>query len=409
MIFFWAIYYMRSQMESYPTLPYRFIGGILLVAGCCIGAGMLGLPVLSAQAGFGPSLLTFAICWLFMLTTGLLLLEVNLWQGENISIITMARRTLGRGGEIVAWLVFLFLFYSLMVAYVAASGSLIADFLGDLTGMSWHHSIGGALFTLFFGILLYLGTGAADRCNRVLMFGLVISYVILVILGAPSVKSEFLTHTHWPAVTMVVPAVIVSFGFHNLVPTLTTYFEAHRRSLIWAIGIGSAIPLFIYLAWEWLILGIVPLKDFASALDHGEIATEALKDAVGTSWVLEIAQAFAFFSIVTSFLSVALSFVDFLSDGLRIEKTPRGKALLALLVLIPPFLCSLLYPEIFLTALNIAGGYGAVILFGLLPALMVWRGRYVLKAPLQPIVPGGRFILVVVIAFSLWVVSLQII
>jgi tyrosine-specific transport protein len=381
----------------------------LLVAGCCIGAGMLGLPVLSAQAGFMPSLFTFVICWLFMLCTGLLLLEVNLWYGGNISIITMSRRTLGRGGEIISWLVFLFLFYSLMVAYVSASGSLISDFMGDLTGASWHHSIGGALFTLFFGILLYLGTGAADQCNRFLMLGLVISYVIMIALGASYVKSDFLKHTDWTATAMVIPAVIVSFGFHNLIPTLTTYFGAHKRSLKWAIIIGSSIPLFIYLAWEWLILGIVPLHDFQSAIDQGEIATEALKDAVGTSWVLEVAQAFAFFSIVTSFLSVALSFVDFLSDGLQIKKTPQGKAILALLVLIPPFLCSLLYPTIFLKALNAAGGYGAVVLFGLLPALMVWRGRYVHKIASKPLVPGGKLVLVLVIAFSLWVISLQII
>ena len=37
----------------------KLLGGILLVAGCCIGAGMLGLPVLSAQAGFKPSVVMF--------------------------------------------------------------------------------------------------------------------------------------------------------------------------------------------------------------------------------------------------------------------------------------------------------------------------------------------------------------
>lgn len=396
-------------MEQHPYRTGHFFGGILLVAGCCIGAGMLGLPVLSAQAGFAPSLSSFVIGWLFMLCTGLLLLEVNLWYGGDISIITMARRTLGKGGEVVAWFVFLFLFYSLMVAYVAASGALISDFFEDLTDIKIHHSIGGLIFTLFFGVLLYLGTSAADKCNRLLMFGLIISYVILVALGASYVKSDLLKHTDWTATTMVIPAVIISFGFHNLVPTLTTYFGGHRQSLKWAIIIGSVIPLMIYLAWEWLILGIVPLQDFQVALDQGEIATEALKDAVGKSWVLEVAQAFAFFSIVTSFLSVALSFVDFLSDGLEIKKTAKGKAVLAMLVLIPPFVCSLIYPTIFLMALNAAGGYGAVVLFGLLPAIMVWRGRYVQKIDSKPLVPGGRIVLLLVIAFSLWVISLQIV
>jgi tyrosine-specific transport protein len=368
---------------------------------------MLGLPVLSAQAGFKPSMVMFFVCWLFMLCTGLLLLEVNLWYGGEISLITMAGRTLGRGGKVVSWLVFLFLFYSLMVAYVAASGSLITDFIGGATGHYWHHGVGGFLFSLLFGALLYLGTGAVDRFNRILMLGLVVSYVILVAVGASHVKLELLQRHDWTAATLVIPAVIVSFGFHNLVPSLTTYFHCHVRALKGVIILGSAIPLLIYLIWEWLILGIVPLQNFQVALDQGDIATEALKNAVGASWVVDVAQAFAFFAIVTSFLSVALSFVDFLADGLRIRKTPKGKIILALMVLGPPFICALIYPTIFLTALNTAGGFGAVILFGILPALMVWKGRYTQQLGLPQIVPGGKPLLLAIIAFSVWVIALQ--
>lgn len=383
------------------------LGGILLVAGCCIGAGMLGLPVLSAQAGFQPSIVMFFVCWLFMLTTGLLLLEVNLWYGGGINIITMADRTLGHAGKIVCWLVFLFLFYSLMVAYVAASGQIFADFLSGNIGYHLPHSLGGLLFCLLFGVLLYLGTGAVDWFNRILMLGLIVTYVSLIFAGASHVDNSLLLHRDWSAMTAVIPVVIVSFGYHNLIPSLTTYFHGSRASLIWTIVIGSSIPLAIYLLWEWIILGIVPLQDFKAAIDQGEIATEALKDAVGASWVGDVAQGFAFFAIVTSFLSVALSFVDFLADGLNVKKTPLGKVILALLVLAPPFICAVIYPTIFLVALNTAGGFGAVILFGILPALMVWHGRYWQKMDSQPLVPGGRPVLLLVIAFAVWVMALQ--
>jgi tyrosine-specific transport protein len=394
-------------MNAHPNRKGSLLGGTLLVAGCCIGAGMLGLPVLSAQAGFRPSVIMFFICWLFMLCTGLLLLEVNLWYGGEISILTMAERTLGNIGKGVSWFVFLFLFYSLMVAYIAASGTLITDFIEESTGRYLHHSVGGLLFCLLFGVLLYIGTGAVDWFNRILMLGLILSYVSLVIVGSSHVKPDLLQHHNWAAITAVIPAAILSFGFHNLVPSLTTYFDCHVRSLKWAIILGSIIPLIIYLVWEWLILGIVPLQNFQMALDQGEIATEALKNAVGASWIVDVAQAFAFFAIVTSFLSVSLSFIDFLADGLKIKKTPKGKIILVLLVLGPPFVCALLYPTIFLIALNTAGGFGAVILFGILPALMVWKGRYSQKLGLPQLVPGGKPLLVGVIAFSAWVIALQ--
>ncbi len=382
-------------------------GGIMLVAGCCIGAGMLGLPVLSALAGFVPSIIIFVICWLYMLSTGLLLLEANLWYGTEVSLITLAEKTLGFAGKAVSWVVFLFLFYSLMVAYVAASGALVSDFVDQFTGLQLHHGIGGLLFTLLFGVLLYLGVGAVDWFNRILMVGLIITYALMVALGSSHVDNSLLRHSDWSFSTMVVPAVIISFGFHNMIPSLTTYFKGHVKTLIMTIAIGSSIPLFIYLIWEWLILGIVPLSDFRVALDQGQIATEALKDAVGYSWVLDIAQTFAFFAVITSFLAVALSFVDFLADGLNVKKDAKGKVMLISLSLLPPLVCSLIYPNIFLSALNYAGGFGAVILFGILPALMVWKGRYHLNMEGPRLLPGGKVILLIIILIAAGVMSLQ--
>src|SRR6478752_4022536 len=95
-------------------IDLKIFCSILLVSGCCIGAGMLGLPVISSLAGFIPSSLVFIIGWLFMAATGLLLLEANLWFNESASMVTLAGRTLGIGGKIIAWIGFLFLFYALM-------------------------------------------------------------------------------------------------------------------------------------------------------------------------------------------------------------------------------------------------------------------------------------------------------
>jgi tyrosine-specific transport protein len=394
------------------TTPFvskgNLLGGILLIAGCCIGAGMLGLPVQSASAGFLPSSISFFVCWLFMLCTGLLLLEVNLWFGREVSIVTLADQTLGRIGKGIAWSVFLFLFYSLMVAYIAASGSLIADNVQVLFNQHWYAGSSELLFCFVFGLILYAGTQAVDWFNRLLMLGLILSYICLVFVGAPHINLNLLQHREWRAVTLVIPTVLVSFGFHNLIPSLATYFYGQVKPLKQAIIIGSALPLIIYLAWNGLILGLIPLQEFKQALDQGEIATEALRSAVGASWITDIAQLFAFFALITSFLSVALSFVDFLADALKIKKSPQGKLLLIALVLCPPLVCALLYPTIFLSALNVAGGFGAVILFGILPAAMAWSGRYRHKIDAPHLVPGGKPLLILIIAFSLAVMLLQV-
>lgn len=387
-------------------------GGILLIAGCCIGAGMLGLPVLSALAGFIPSTILFFLSWIFMVCTGLLLLEVNLWFKDDVSIISMADRTLGLPGKIVGWAGFLFLFYALMVAYIGGTGQLIADFVNEFTGATIPSWVGSLFSCFFFGFMVYMGTRAVDLFNRVFMLGLVASYALLVTLGSSHVNPEYLIHRDWSAAYLVVPAMIISFGFHNLIPTLKTYMQGDVKRLRLSILIGSAIPLVIYLCWEWLILGLVPVEGaggFREALGQGDMATKALKNAIGSTLVTDLAHYFAFFAIVTSFLGVALSFVDFLADGLHIKKDPTGKLKLCGMVILLPLAFALVYPKIFLVALSYAGGFGAVTLFGLLPVAMVWKGRYTRQMQAQELLPGGKVMLVAVAAVALLVIALQII
>lgn len=46
------------------------------------------------------------------------------------------------------------------------------------------------------------------------------------------------------------------------------------------------------------------------------------------------------------------------------------------LTLGPPFLLSLTFPDLFFSALDFAGTYGVLTLFGLLPVAMAWSERY---------------------------------
>lgn len=386
------------------------LGGVLLITGCCIGAGMLGLPVISALTGFKPSISMFLISWLFMTSTALLLLEVNLWIGQEVSLISMADRTMGFVGKALAWVCFLFLFYALGVAYLSGTGELIGDFVGDFTGTRVPSWMGSLFICLLFAIFLYLGTRAVDIFNRFLMLGLLLTYVALVVIGAPHIQRNYLAHSDWKLAPYVLPVMMISFGFHNLIPSLTTYLKGDLSRLRKTIILGSSVPLVIYLVWEWLILGLIPIEGqggFRQALTQGDMATQALRAASGSPWIIEIAQYFAFFAITTSFLGNSLSFVDFLADGLKIKKTPNGKILLCLLVILPPFLLALAYPKIFLSALNYAGAFGAVTLFGILPACMVWVGRYRLKLWQTELVPGGKIVIIMIILFALGVMGLQ--
>lgn len=374
-------------------------GGILLIAGCCIGAGMLGLPIVTARAGFLPTVLYFSLAWLFMVVTGLILAEVNLWCGAGTNLISMSKRTLGGVGEWVTIGLFIFLFDSILVGYISGGGEIIAEFFGERMAL-WQ---GGLVLVLLFGYFVYAGTYYADLCNRWLMGGLIVSYLLLVWFGGQAVSGEALTRADWSQAWFIFPPMVISFGYHNLVPTITQYFGGNRKQLRLAIVVGALIPLVIYLLWEAVILGILPMKQevVQQALDHGEMVTHVLKKNVGVTGVVQIAECFAFFAIVTSFLGVSLSFVDFLADGLQVKRTPGGNLLLSLLVMVPPYVIAYTYPGLFYRALNYAGGFATVTLFGIIPVLMMRKKREEAKGPLS-----GNLILFCVILFALWIIAM---
>lgn len=396
--------------------PGSVIGGILLVAGCCIGAGMLALPILTGLAGFFPSLLALFASWAFMTFTGLLLVEICGWSYGSTDILTLAKESLGEGGRIVAWLTYVFLFYALLVAYTAASGGIFAAILSELFG--WHLAPWAAsvFFTALFGLIVYLGTRPVDLVNRMLMFGLILAYLGMIGLGIFHIKPTLFSHMAPKAIFLPLPILVISFGFQNMIPTLTTYLRGDlKRVRITVLG-GSVLALVVYLLWSLFVLGTVQLEGphgIVESYKQGKEATEALRYALNNPKIIGFAQGFAFFAIVTSFLAQAMSLTHFLADGFRKkneEETYFQRAhmgLLCLGALLPPLAFALWAPQVFYKALSFAGGICAMILFGILPISMAWIGRYFKNKTSNYHVCGGKVTLTIGFAFSLFVIVIE--
>jgi tyrosine-specific transport protein len=374
--------------------------GALLIAGTSIGGGMLALPVLTSQAGFLPSLLLYLACWLFMVCTGLLFLEISLWMQRDANIVSMSERTLGVGGKIAAWLLYLFLFYSLTLAYIVGSGELIVELLSQaVTLTSWQ---GQLFFLVLFAPFIYAGARWIGFLNVPLMIGLGLSYLFFVILGVTHVDTVLLARRDWSQLGMALPITFTAFAYQGIIPTLVTYLDRDVRQVRLAILVGSFLPFIAYVIWQWLILGIVPAEgpnSLAEALEKGQNAVHPLKNILNVSGVYVAGQFFAFFALVTSFFGVTLGLFDFLADGFKIKKDLPGKLLLCVMIFVPPLLFAVVHPHVFLIALDHAGGLGCALLLGLLPVLMVWSGRYYLGLRGDYQVGGGRVLLVLLAAF----------
>lgn len=381
--------------------------GTLLVAGTSIGGGMLALPILTGIAGFIPSILVYLLCWLFMASTGLLLLEVCFWMEADANISSMAERTLGRPGKWAATILYLFLFYCLTLAYIVGCGDLAVE-LSQNTIPEW---AGSLIFVALFAPLIFAGARVVGRINVGLMIGLAVSYFAFVWLGYRHINTELLLNRNWSAITMAFPIAFIAFAYQGIIPTLVSYMNRDIVKIKSAILLGTFIPFIVYVIWQGLILGIVPVDapgGLLDALKLGENAVQPLKIFLQSPNVYIVGQFFAFFALITSFLGVTLGLLDFLADGLNIKKTAKGKLLLCGLILIPPLLFAFTYPGIFLMALDYAGGFGSALLLGFLPILMVWSGRYRLHLPSAFHLPGGRITLTILALFVVFELLCQV-
>ncbi len=381
----------------------HLVGGTLLIAGTTIGVGMLALPVATGPGGFVPSMTIYLVCWAFMLCTGLLLVEVSLWLPKDTSFISMAQQILGPFGKAIFWVVYLFLFVTVMIAHAAGGGAVLLD----ITGWTIPNPLAILIYTTALAPIVYLGAHSVDRLNIVLISGVVVCYLAFIFVSSGWVDPKLLKYADWNKSWLALPILFTAFTYQVIIPTLMTYMERNVRKVRLAILFGSSIPLVIYLIWELLILGIVPHEDLFKASLLGQNAIGPLKEIVPQ--VFSIGKYFAFFALTTSFVPLALSFFDFLADGFRWKKDGMHRLFLTLIVFGGPMLIAIFYPNIFLVALGYAGGISCAFLFGLMPPILAWVGRYVKKYPCAgKQLPGGKPVLVGLMCFALFILIAEV-
>lgn len=387
----------------------KFISCSLIIAGTTIGAGMLGIPLDSYQAGFYPSTLTLFAGWLFMLITGYLFLEVSLIMPKGSNVLSISHKYIGRKGKYFSGGMFLFLYYCLLVAYFAAGAPLLGGFITKELGFSLSHIMTNVTFGVIFWLIVTLGVRWIDRANLLLITGVVISYILLVGTGSSEIDLKLLDNTSWEKVLLPIPVLFAAFGYHNVIPSMCTYCEKSRKTLLWALLAGTLIPLIFYLSWNWLTIGTVAPEIFAETADKGKTAASALDSVTGKEIIPNLAKFFSFFAIVTSLLGIALSMVDFINDGLSHRGIRKGRATLSAATFLPPCIIAILFPAIFTHALRIAGGIGEAYLNGLLPAILVFSMRYRKNERSLFTFPGGKTTIGLIVVISIVVMILEVI
>ncbi|KAK5803712.1 hypothetical protein PVK06_031361 [Gossypium arboreum] len=237
--------------------PGSLSSAIFLVAGTTVGAGILAIPAVTQDSGFLASAVACILCWFFMVATGLLIAEVNVntmceLGSGGVSLVSMARRTLGPVGVQIACWSYIFIHYALLVAYLARSSDILTNYLGLPL---WESA---TLFSLVFGGICYFGSQRfIGAVNGVLVFGIIASFTALVAVASGGLEWDALLKANFEAVPMSIPIIALSFVYQNVVPVLCTNLEGNMSKVRTAIVVGTAIPLGLFLVWDAVVLGSI--------------------------------------------------------------------------------------------------------------------------------------------------------
>ncbi len=349
-------------------------GVTLLIVGTAVGAGILGIPIKTGPAGLLPTLLGLLAVWLLMLAGGwVLALRIVARPEAAADLPTLYQRELGSGGKWLATVGYLVNYYGIMVAYLAGSAAVIHSLLGSTVSP-------GACLLFFFvpatGLALF-GSDLVRRSNALVMVLLFLAFAGLVLLAGRQVQLWRLQRVDWAYFPATIPLMLCSLAYHNIIPTACRSLGWDRRAVLKSLLWGTGLTVLINLVWIMVVLGSLPLRSGAGnlvgALAANQPATVPLAAALRSPLLIWLGLVFSLCAILTSYLAVATGLVGFWRDLAGPLLPRRDRWPLALIVFGPPLAVVYLYPDLFLEMLDLAGGVGIAVVFGLLPSLILLR------------------------------------
>ena len=345
----------------------------LLVSGNLIGAGILGIPISAGLDGFIPSILAMLVFGSAMFFTAYVLgKEVCETREITFNYPSLYQKYLKSFGKWIAVATNMLILYGLLVAYITGGSQIIASLFGDKIPIIYIQIV---FFTIVTTLTL-AGVEMVRKYNIVLMVFLWGAFAYLVFVGQFKVVPSRLAYTDWCFLPAALPIILTSFHFHNIIPTISKRMNWQLKYIVIAMIIGMIIGFTMNALWLETGVGMLPLStgkhSILHSYLHGLPITVQIFSIIKSKIFIAASLAFALLAIMTSYFANGLGLLDFSVDLTVSIFGKHNKALTILVTFLPPFLISILYPAIFLKAINIVGGVGIVILFGILPCFIAY-------------------------------------
>lgn len=332
----------------------KFFISVAILIGTCIGAGVLGIPYIAAQAGF---LVTLG----YIFALGGIILLINLYLGEislrtrgDHQLVGYAKRYLGRRGKRVMEFSVIFGVYSAIVAYMLGVGESIS-FL--IFGTAANSTLMGLLFGVFMAFLLWGGINSLKRFERIGV-SIVLSLLVLIfILFFKKIDISNLLYTNFGNALLPFGVILFSLLAFHAIPEVRLVIHKNEKLMKRVLISGTLACVLFYILFAAVVVGF-------KGIETPEVATLAL------------GSAFVFLGILTIFTSW-LSIGNALEESYMFdEKMGRKNAwFLASVVPLAIFLLVRLFDFFSFTVILSIGGVVAGGLAAILILLMIKKAK----------------------------------
>ncbi len=358
-------------MEAKTKLPV--ITASFIILGNCLGVGVLALPVKYGLAGFVPALIGICCIWFLMMVSAFVIAhKICEAKSDTFDIPWFFTNALGDTTKWLAIACNLILLYGVLTAYLSGI-STMADQL-------CHPPINKALLIITYFIittgLVLFGAKAYAKGNILIIIAVWACFFLLVISGARRFDPALLKTVDWKCFPIGLPIAVSAFHFHNIIPTVARSLHHDPKATRKAIFLGIFLGLVINMIWVTIVLGSldrmgVSADTIEESYWHQLPANVPMEDLLHSRVFFGSSFVFAILAVTASYMANGTGLHGFIRNLTSTYLKSDNQLLIGALAFLPPLIITLIYPSIFLGALDIVGGVGESVLFVALPGLIL--------------------------------------
>jgi len=359
-------------MSTSPAKP-PILSMALVVTGNMLGAGVLALPVKTGLSGIMPSLAGIFLMWILMLSTAIILSgQKSLSESTTSDLPTFFQKELGTAGKWITVAANLVILYGLLVAYISGAASVLESlfpkpFPAFLLMLAFFCP---TTFMTLFGMKLM------RKGNAVILGLMWISFSILVVICSEHMDKARLCFSDWHYLPASLPVVVTAFHFHNIIPSICRNMNHDLPAIRKAMFLGTFIGLIMNIIWVVVVIAALPLdgasdNTILAAFQTNLPATVPLSGILHSPAFTTSALVFALLAMFAAYMANGTALSSFIRDLTTTYLHSSSKGLSSSLAFLPPLAIAIIYPDVFLKAIDLVGGIGIDLIFGILPGILL--------------------------------------